>query len=329
MTSVLRTLQAEWNELVPIAQQRGVRRVRLLNAPLETIAYRRQKLEWLRAQLGVAGGFESLTFGVEIECIPSSSNNMRSVAAAITAAGVTCQVEMYNHGRRTHWKVVSDVSVPGGFEIVSPVLRGEDGFSQLRKVCDTLTSLRCRVNRDCGFHVHVGVQDQGIDFFKNLVKLYTSAEDAIDSFMAPSRRGSNNAYCGPLKTRVRTDQLDSATNVAQVATSIRQDSTASRARSSGRYCKLNLQSFWQHGTVEFRQHQGTVETIKAENWTRLVLRMCLTARAGEKTVTSVQDLLDAVGASDVEKSYFTGRVVYFQNAPVETRTTRARGRFGQ
>ena len=322
MTSVLRTLQAEWNELVPVAQQRGIRRVRLLNAPLETIAYRRQKLEWLRAQLGVAGGFESLTFGVEIECLPSSSNSMRSVAQAITAAGVTCNVETYNHGRRNHWKIVTDMSVTGGFEVVSPALRGEDGFAQLRKVCDTLTSLRCRVNKSCGFHVHVGAADQPIDFFKNLVKLYASAEDAIDSFMAPSRRGSNNVFCNPLKTRVRTEALSSASNVHEVAEAIRQDSGVAQARSQRRYCKLNLQSFWQHGTVEFRQHQGTVEAIKAENWTRLCLRMCLTARAGEKTVSTVQDLLDAVGASDVEKSYFAGRVVYFQNSPVETVTRR-------
>ena len=324
MTSVLRTLQAEWNELVPVAQQRGIRRVRLLNAPLETIAYRRTKLEWLRAQLGVAGGFESLTFGVEIECLPSSANTMRSVAAAIAAAGVACQVDMYSHSRRTYWKVVTDASVSGGFEVVSPVLRGEDGFAQLRKVCDTLTSLRCRVNRSCGFHVHVGVADQPIQFFKNLLKLYASAEDAIDSFMAPSRRASNNVFCRPLKTRIRTEQLEIATTLAEIARSIDQRSTAAEARSEGRYCKLNLQSFWQHGTVEFRQHQGTVEALKAENWTRLVLRMCLTARAGEKTVSTVQDLMDAVGASDVEKSYFSGRVVYFENAPVET-VTRRRG----
>ena len=35
---------------------------------------------------------------------------------------------------------------------------------------------------------------------------------------------------------------------------------------------------YQHGTVEFRQHQGTVEHDKAENWVKLVLRMVLTAR---------------------------------------------------
>lgn len=322
MTSVLRTLQAEWNELVPVAQQRGIRRVRLLNAPLETIAYRRQKLEWLRAQLGVAGGFESLTFGVEIECLPSSSQSMSSVAGAITEAGVDCRTEMYGHSRRTWWKIVTDASVSGGFEVVSPPLRGEDGFAQLRKVCDTLTSLRCRVNKSCGFHVHVGAADQPIEFFKNLVKLYASAEDAIDSFMAPSRRASNNVFCRPLKDRVITDALDAARTVADVAAAIRQQSGTAYARSERRYCKLNLQSFWQHGTVEFRQHQGTVEALKAENWTRLVLRMCLTARAGEKTVSTVQDLMDAVGASDVEKSYFSGRVVYFQNSPVETVTRR-------
>lgn len=313
MTSVLRTLQAEWNELVPVAQARGIRRVRMLNAPLETIAYRRDKLEWLRSQIGVVGGFDSLTFGVEIECLFSSSNSMRSIATAISQAGVLCEVEHYNHSRRGHWKVVTDASVSGGCEIVSPPLRGESGFAQLRKVCDVLTSLRCRVNRSCGFHVHVGAGDWQIEHFKNLVKLYASAEDAIDSFMSPSRRASANTYCRSLKSRIRTDLLASATNVGQIAHAIRQTEGAANARGAGRFCKLNLQSFWQHGTVEFRQHQGTVEAIKAENWTRLCLRLVLTAKAGEKTVSSVEELLTAVQASDVERSYFSGRVVYFNN----------------
>jgi len=314
MTSVLRTLQAEWNELVPVAQARGIRRVRLLNAPLETIAYRRDKLEWLRAQIGVVGGFDSLTFGVEIECMYSASNNMRSIATAISQAGVLCEVEHYNHSRRNYWKVVTDNSLPnGGCEIVSPPLRGEDGFAQLRKVCDVLTTLRCRVNRSCGFHVHVGASDWQIEHFKNLVKLYASAEDAIDSFMSPSRRASSNTFCGSLKSRVRTEQLASASNVAEVASAIRQTSGAATVRDSTRYCKLNLKSFWQQGTVEFRQHQGTVEAIKAENWVRLCLRLVLTAKAGEKTVSSVEELLTAVQASDVERSYFSGRVAYFNN----------------
>lgn len=71
MVSVLRTLQAEWNELVPQARALGIPRVRTLNAPLETIEYRRTKLEWLRSMLGTSSmaDLSSLTFGVEIEFV--------------------------------------------------------------------------------------------------------------------------------------------------------------------------------------------------------------------------------------------------------------------
>lgn len=33
-----------------------------------------------------------------------------------------------------------------------------------------------------------------------------------------------------------------------------------------RYFKLNSQSYWRHGTVEFRQHSGTIEFEKIKNW---------------------------------------------------------------
>lgn len=315
MVSVLRTLQAEWNALVPEAQARGIRRVRLLNLPLETIAYRRAKLEWLRAQIGQSGSFDSLTYGIEIECILPRGVTRRDMAGFIREAGVDCQDELYGHARRDFWKIVTDGSLgdyANGCELVSPVLRGEAGFDQLRKVCAVLTAKGAKVNRRCGFHVHVGVGSESIGFFKNLVQLYASAEDAIDSLVAPSRRQSSNPYCGSLKNRVRAASLSSAATVGDVALAIGQDNTPSQVRSHKRYCKLNLQSFWQHGTVEFRQHQGTVEAVKAENWVRLCLRMCLTARAGEKTVSTVEDLLTAVDATSTEKSYFTSRVLYFQ-----------------
>src|SRR5215471_11403856 len=114
MTSVLRQLQAEWNTLVPQAQERGIRRVRLLNAPLETIAYRRAKLEWLRAQIGTSNAFDSLSFGVEIECIIPRRMTRQSLADAITAAGVECISDASQHTTRRTWKVVYDGSLTYG-----------------------------------------------------------------------------------------------------------------------------------------------------------------------------------------------------------------------
>lgn len=325
MTSVLRNLQAEWNELVPLAQAQGIRRVRLLNAPLETIAYRAGKLAWLRSQLRTTLqastsistvdtlGINTLTFGVELEFIIPRGQDYHSIAAKISAAGVVCSFTGYDHNNGANWKVVTDASVPGGCEVVSPVLKGEEGFRQLRTVCNALTALRCKINTRCGFHVHVGASTESVSFFKNLIKLYSAAEIGIDSFMANSRRASNGNYCRSLRDRVRPINLNRADTLDTVAAAIGQQSGRAYARSAGRYSKLNLQSFWQHGTVEFRHHQGTVEAVKAENWVKLCLRMCLAARTNEVT-SSVMDLnalFTLVGATPSEVAYFQGRVNYF------------------
>lgn len=320
MVSVLRQLQAQYNELVPAARAAGIPRVRMLNAPLETIEYRRSKLEWLRAQLGTtshSNDIYSLTFGVELEFKFPRGLSLGSIAQEITEAGVQCNDEIYNHSNRGYWKAVTDASVDtngtSGGEIVSPILQGEEGFRQLRIVCNTLTRLRCKVNKRCGFHVHVGARGMSVDFFKNLVSMYAAAENQIDSFMAPSRRASNNSYCGPV--RVNPMLLSAAQNVDQVVSACYQSGSGSNARGANRYRKLNLMSFWQHGTVEFRQHQGTVESVKAENWVRFCLRMCLAAAADAAFVPmqyeSVDQLMDAVKAPPGEKSFFSGRVEFF------------------
>ena len=36
-----------------------------------------------------------------------------------------------------------------------------------------------------------------------------------------------------------------------------------------RYVKVNAESFMRHGTVEFRQHSGTIEFEKISNWVKI------------------------------------------------------------
>ena len=55
------------------------------------------------------------------------------VCRALRRSGVECQTEGYNHMTRTHWKIVSDASVEGGFEVVSPVLKGQAGWTSLKR----------------------------------------------------------------------------------------------------------------------------------------------------------------------------------------------------
>ena len=44
---------------------------------------------------------------------------------------------------------------------------------------------------------------------------------------------------------------------------------ASTSFNQYRYRKLNMEAFWVHSTIEFRQHQGTLNADKAEHWIRL------------------------------------------------------------
>lgn len=316
MTSVLRQLQAEWNSLVPAARSRSIPRVRLINDQgglLETISYRRAKVQWLRSMLGSSTDLDALTFGVELEHIMPAGMTADRLCQLLRDAGVVCYPEEYNHRPSNSWKLVTDGSLANyshGRELVSPPLRGEAGFDQVRRACGVLKTAGCKVTKKCGMHVHIGARTESVDFFKNVVHLYKSAETAIDSFMAPSRRGSSADFARPI--RINRERMMNASTIDQVAQAIGQTPGREYVRGGDRYCKINLKAWWQHGTVEFRQHQGTVEAQKVENWVRLILRMCLTSRQGPKTAATVEELMAAVDCAQAEKDYFAARVRYFQ-----------------
>lgn len=225
---------------------------------------------------------DQLTFGVELEVImPAASNGERgrnTLAERIVTAGVECAHEAYNHRTRPHWKIVTDGSIGyANAEVVSPILRGQDGFEQIRKVCLALEAHGCRVDRTTGFHVHVGARDrfsEQIGFFKELVKTYAKYEPVIDQLVSRSRRANNSSWCRP---PVYNDAVERATTV---------DRVMSQANPNGRYSKLNLHSYNVHGTVEFRQHQGTTNAQKIENWVKLCLRMVAHAARNTEMASS-------------------------------------------
>lgn len=335
MVSVLRQLQAEWNSLVPAAQAQGIRRVRMLNAPLEPIAYRREKLEWLRQQLGLASAqmqtsapavvaattdfVDEYTFGVEIECYLPRSITRAVLAARITAAGVNCSETSYDHITRSHWRIVTDGSLGNytqGIEVVSPILRGSDGFSQLEKVLRVMKTAGCKINRRCGFHVHVGVgATVAPNTIKALVRSYSTFEPVIDTFLAPSRRGSENSYCAPV--RYPHSSMSAVTTVDQVVQAYGQTPGRLASRGMDRYRKLNLKPLSTYGTVEFRQHQGTVEIDRARNWTMLCLLMVRQAAREDAQQTiatstaNLDGLMSAIQAPADVRRFFRARQEYF------------------
>lgn len=194
-------------------------------------------------------------FGIELEIV---SINRQTALRALRAVGINVQDESYNHSTRSHWKLVSDASVRGGFEVVSPILRGEQGIEEAMTVAAALDDAGATVNRSCGFHVHFDAGDLSVGDIKTIVKRYAAHEAEIDAVMPSSRRGSANTFCAPV-ARFLSPRFEAAATIQDMI----------RAQGD-RYFKVNLQSFQRHGTIEFRQHSGTVNANKIANWVRFL-----------------------------------------------------------
>lgn len=182
-------------------------------------------------------------------------------------AGVEVQSEGYNHTTRNHWKIINDSSIRGGngSEIVSPVLTGMDGIEQVKKVCIALNRAGAKINKSCGFHVHIGAADYQIQDFKNLLTSHVHLETSFDAIQPESRRGNQNTYCKNLSSVGRdiVSKIGASENFNQL----------SSVFGNGRYFKLNVQSFNRYGTVEFRHHSGTTTFSKVKNWILICARL--------------------------------------------------------
>ena len=207
-------------------------------------------------------------FGVEIEFLHNGRTGSE-IVEALRATGLQAAYESYNHRTRRHWKLTTDGSLQGaGFELVSPVLSGKAGMQQLKKACQALANMGCKIDRRCGLHVHHEIRDLTVQDVARVVRSYTNNQGSINGFLAPSRR--HNEYCMPWSDS-DFSRLDNIAAMNQI-----HEGTFSRRLA------VNLSSFPRYGTMEFRQHQGSIEFEKISKWiefTRSLINESITQQA--------------------------------------------------
>ena len=261
------------------------------------IGMRPRDIEWLEFS-GFFNDDKPLTFGVEIECY-----NVRYHDIAQNANGqFSFLFEGYNHtDRRGVYKFTTDCSIQGNDprECVSPILdNNSDGFASLENCCRILNSVGARVNKSCGLHVHVGVEGMSDKAYVNIFKNYQKLERLIDSFMAPSRRGNTNQYA---RTIANYDYSDCDT-IGSVASKM----------AYNRYHKVNPCAYAAHHTIEFRQHQGTVEYEKISKWVNFCCKLVNYSKENVLAYTP-QTIWDVPFLNTEEKEYYAGRISHFAN----------------
>lgn len=227
-------------------------------------------------------------FGVEIEC--NLSGGTDGVAA-----------RRLRELLPTSWRVKGDGSLNGntGIEVVGPPLTGEDGLAQLRTVCDALATVGATVDRRCGLHVHHDVRDIGREGLVHFTRSWAANQNLLDWLVSPSRRSAAAPYYCRSWTE---DQLRS----------LRPD----RLTIGERYKTVNLHSFSKFGTVEIRQHQGSLSFRKIEAWIKIAQAMLDAVAASGRALGahgSLRELFTALGTSLDEDAaaFLMGRALQF------------------
>jgi len=208
-------------------------------------------------------------FGVEIEYVGVERDVIINALADI---GVKCVSEHYNHNTRKHWKIVRDGSLRHRNgesytgELVSPPLSGKRGLDKLRKVVDAIKMAGATVNYSCGFHVHVGVKDLTPNQIVAIPHRYGYLESKINKFMNHSRIDSTWAW-----TVSKDYTANLVRNVRYEMDAYKLNFKRATLNLTSKYRKVNISSYGRYGTVEFRQHQGTVNSEMACNWVQFCL----------------------------------------------------------
>lgn len=253
----------------------------------------------------------SRKLGVEYEMtVPlvgrgSGQDVQQTLANVLTANGLSAVARGYSHEplpSGVDFGVEYDSSVHGEsqysgiewfpIELKTRILNYDEWEALVPKALDICRYMGARVNRSCGHHVHVALDEvhsrrPGPRVVRSLYNVVHRFEPVIFSLVAPSRCTSR--FAQPLPNRSRL--FHSCHGIR----SFRQ--TVSRW---DRFYGLNLtNALGSNPHVEFRHHHGTLDSEKARHWLRLCMRLIDHAatrncQAAEQQVASSRKSYDAL-----------------------------------
>lgn len=211
-------------------------------------------------------GMRSRRFGIEIECNFQHADgpgnylgDQRQRERAVSLMSGLISRGFIGAG----W--VDDVGFDGsGIEVRSPILGGKRGFQELEAVMTTFTENGGEATDADGMHIHHDSPEyvHSVELCARIVKSWKANEEFIESFVHPSR---HNSWACP------RDWSDPMIEMLEGKRSRYYGDTTDRDGRVISPCSrgaLNLSSLREHGSIEIRLHQGTLDYSEAAAWIR-------------------------------------------------------------
>lgn len=246
------------------------------------------------------------------------------MAHTLQKAGCPCNPEKpYEHDFEK-WEVTSDGSLKApveglaqgykwyGVEVISPAFYLTEGsLQEVIRVTEIIKSTYLvNINDSCGLHVHVGVGDETFTFphIRNLHALLYAFSPQLNS-LHPARR-ETSSMCIPLRSIRGKDGRTFPPMEGVVRLLLTQnfddlyELTGAETRTKMSYNFNPIfkyeKEFRGSGTVEFRQHEGTLDGEAIRIWIKTVVRLVEFARELIADPTYFTQLLNVLEQEDVE-----------------------------
>lgn len=155
------------------------------------------------------------------------------------------------------WNLGTDPTA--GLELRMPPLSvSERPFEAIARICDALEAGGAEANHSCGLHVHVDMRDKTAEQRYRLAVTYMLMEPLVLAAVAPHRY--HNGYNQPVAGIGRGGVLPLPGMSTHMASFSQHNSL------------LNFSALTEHGTVEWRQLEGTLNADTIKYWSMLALR---------------------------------------------------------
>lgn len=182
-----------------------------------------------------------------------------------------------------HWNLKEEHC---GSELTSPVLTSsQEDLNYIKEIIENLratlksNSYRSVIDRKCGLHVHIGLNDFDRNHLRNLALITYHFEEILFSIQPGSRQ--DNSYVYPLRRNMNLGDFNNGLF----------DSNRSRIYQE-HFFGLNFENWNYNNTCEFRYAASTIQYKKLLNWIKLLLSLVEMARASNN-----------IGIEELERNY--------------------------
>lgn len=223
--------------------------------------------------------------------------------------GVEIELEHFVARRHTvdlkYWDLKDDGSLRNsGVEFVfkSP-LAGADIVNALDEFSSFINKRTVVASERCSVHVHVDVRDMSSIELMKFIALSVMYENVL--FNLGGRHRKKNPFCLPVGENINSMYiLADLMAYSELNIEEYEDRLRYSIDDTTRYSSFNLQSLARFGTIEFRMHEGTIDTSRMLTWINTLLSIKEFAKVMNHKWRDIPNVISESGLQQFTRNVF-------------------------